>query len=194
MSKEISPNDVENHKMVVDGGLEKFVVCTEISSTCSGNKNLKYLVEEFQKLVPANNKKSPIVAPHHIPSHFLLLDNVDRRGTIHSSRRKKWVIIPMTLKSRADKNIRLGSGYLKQMLDQNNGHQILATASYNAGPHRVKKWMPRDNDMPADLWVEIIPFKETRRYVKNAMAHTTIFDKRLDGQHIPLTKRMPLIP
>ncbi len=94
---------------------------------------------------------------------------------------------------KADKNIRLGSGYLKQMLDQNNGHQILATASYNAGPHRVKKWMPRDNDMPADLWVEIIPFKETRRYVKNVMAYTTIFDKRLDGQHIPLTKRMPLI-
>ena len=95
---------------------------------------------------------------------------------------------------KADKNIRLGSGYLKQMLDKNNGHQILATASYNAGPHRVKKWMPRDSDVPADLWVEIIPFKETRKYVKNVMAYTTIFDRRLDGQqHIPLTKRMPMI-
>jgi len=94
---------------------------------------------------------------------------------------------------KADKNIRLGSGYLKQMLDKNNGHQILATASYNAGPHRVKKWMPKVNAIPADIWVETIPFKETRQYVKNVMAYTTIFDKRLDGQHIPLSIRMPLI-
>ncbi|NOX42428.1 MAG: transglycosylase SLT domain-containing protein [Gammaproteobacteria bacterium] len=93
----------------------------------------------------------------------------------------------------ADKNIRLGSGYLKHMLDKHNGHQVLATAAYNAGPHRVKKWIPKHSGMPADLWVETIPFSETRRYIKNVMAFTTIFDKRLDGKHIALSKRMPEI-
>ena len=93
----------------------------------------------------------------------------------------------------ADKNIRLGSGYLKQMLDRYDGHQILATAAYNAGPHRVKKWVRNNNDIPADLWIEMIPFHETRNYVKNVMAFTTIFNKKLGGQIITLADRMPEI-
>jgi soluble lytic murein transglycosylase len=92
----------------------------------------------------------------------------------------------------AEKNLHLGSGYLKRMLDENNGNQILATASYNAGPQRVKQWLP-DTDMPADLWVEMIPFSETRDYVRNVMAYTAIFDQRLDGNLIPLSKRMPAV-
>lgn len=92
----------------------------------------------------------------------------------------------------ADKNIKLGSAYLRRMLDENNGHQILATASYNAGPHRVKAWMP-DQEFPADIWVEMIPFDETREYVRRVMSYTTIFDQRLDGLHKPLVERMPVI-
>lgn len=92
---------------------------------------------------------------------------------------------------KADKNIQLGSGYLKQLLDKHNGNQVLATAAYNAGPHRVKKWLRATNDVPADLWVETIPFHETRKYVKNVLAFTTIFDRRLDGQNIKMTDRMP---
>lgn len=92
----------------------------------------------------------------------------------------------------ARKNIRLGSAYLKRMLDVNNGHQILATASYNAGPHRVKKWMP-PQELAADIWAESIPFTETRRYVRRVMAYTTIFNKRLDGKHKSISERMPVI-
>lgn len=92
----------------------------------------------------------------------------------------------------ADKNLKLGSAYLKRMLDKNGGHQILATASYNAGPHRVKRWMPK-KEYPADIWVELIPFDETRKYVRRVMAYTTIFDQRLDGEHKTLAERMPVV-
>lgn len=92
----------------------------------------------------------------------------------------------------AGKNIKLGTAYLRFMLEENNGHEALATASYNAGPHRVKRWMP-DTEFPADLWVELIPFRETREYVRRVMAYTTIFDQRLDGQHKSLAERMPVI-
>lgn len=75
-------------------------------------------------------------------------------------------------------NIQLGTRYLRMMLNQNHNHPILAAAAYNAGPGRVKKWMPT-YDMSADAWVETIPFKETREYVKNVMTYTVIYKQLL---------------
>jgi soluble lytic murein transglycosylase len=89
-----------------------------------------------------------------------------------------------------DKNIRLGTAYLREVLDENNGHQALATASYNAGPHRVRQWLPAAT-LPADIWVETIPFTETRNYVQQVMAFTTIFSQRLGREIVPLRARMP---
>lgn len=89
----------------------------------------------------------------------------------------------------ADKNIQLGSAYLRRVLDSNNGDMVRATASYNAGPHRVKQWLP-DSSMPADIWVENVPFTETRNYIQQVMAYTTIFYQRLSREIIPLKKRM----
>jgi soluble lytic murein transglycosylase len=89
-------------------------------------------------------------------------------------------------------NIRLGAAYLKQMLNRYNGHSTLATASYNAGPHRVTQWMP-DKSMPADLWVEMIPFSETRNYVRKVMAYTVIYDYRLNGEASQIRQRMPTV-
>ncbi|MDH5302344.1 MAG: transglycosylase SLT domain-containing protein [Gammaproteobacteria bacterium] len=91
-----------------------------------------------------------------------------------------------------NKNIRLGAAYLQRMLQQNSGNSALATASYNAGPYRVSKWIP-DVSTPADLWVESIPYGETREYVKRVMAYTVIYDYRLDGQTEQLRQRMPTI-
>jgi soluble lytic murein transglycosylase len=89
----------------------------------------------------------------------------------------------------ADKNIQLGSAYLHQVLDENNGDVVRATASYNAGPQRVKQWLPAAS-MPADIWVENVPFTETRNYIQQVMAYTTIFYQRLSREIIPLKKRM----
>jgi hypothetical protein len=66
-------------------------------------------------------------------------------------------------------NIRLGLSYLKSLLDKYDGRLYLALAAYNAGPHRVDQWLL---DFPAadeDEFIEMIPFTETRTYVKNIL-------------------------
>lgn len=75
----------------------------------------------------------------------------------------------------ADNNIKLGTKYLRKLLDKNKGNQILATASYNAGPYRVKRWLKDIESMPADVWIETIPYKETRNYVKSVLAYQEIY-------------------
>lgn len=88
-------------------------------------------------------------------------------------------------------NIRLGAHYLKMMLDSHENHPILAAAAYNAGPGRIRKWLP-EKDTPADAWVENIPFKETREYVKNVMTYTIIYQQLL-GHKAKQPKRLPVI-
>jgi len=88
-----------------------------------------------------------------------------------------------------ENNLRLGASYLKEVLGRNNGNQVLATASYNAGPNRVSSWLPERN-MEADIWVELIPFSETRDYVKNVMSYTTVYDHRLGSRPARLRTRM----
>ncbi len=75
----------------------------------------------------------------------------------------------------ANNNIALGTKYLKILLDKNQGNQVLATAAYNAGPYRVKRWLKGVDLMPADIWIETIPFKETRNYVKSVLAYQEIY-------------------
>jgi len=75
----------------------------------------------------------------------------------------------------AENNIKLGTKYLRKLLDKNKGNPVLATASYNAGPYRVKRWLKDSKAMPADIWIETIPFKETRNYVKSVLAYQEIY-------------------
>ena len=77
-------------------------------------------------------------------------------------------------------NINLGSTYLNQLLNQFNGNRILAAAAYNAGPHRVNTWLKKTPlEVPFDIWIESIPFKETRGYVQNVLAFSVIYAYRL---------------
>ena len=89
-----------------------------------------------------------------------------------------------------EKNIRIGSGYLQQMLNRFDGNIVLATAAYNAGPHRVDRWLPEQGSMDAALWAESIPYTETRKYVRAVMAFTAVFDWRLDDKVTRLSRRM----
>jgi len=82
----------------------------------------------------------------------------------------------------SDKNIYFGSSYLNSMLNKFSGNQVLATAAYNAGPNRVASWLTKMNNMPADIWVDMIPYKETRQYVRAVMAYSTIFDWKLNKE------------
>jgi len=89
-------------------------------------------------------------------------------------------------------NIQLGSAYLRQVFDRLDRHQVLATAAYNAGPRRVKGWLP-ERDMPADLWVETVPFKETRTYLQRVLSYTIIYEQQLGHKSRRLAYRMPLV-
>ncbi|KKL87741.1 hypothetical protein LCGC14_1931680 [marine sediment metagenome] len=80
--------------------------------------------------------------------------------------------------NQANTNIRLGTEYLEYLKKKNRGNEVLATASYNAGYHRIKKWLP-DEAMPAELWIELIPYRETREYVKNVYAYRQVYHTRL---------------
>jgi soluble lytic murein transglycosylase len=75
-------------------------------------------------------------------------------------------------------NIRLGTRYLQYLKKKNHGNEILATASYNAGYHRIKRWIP-DEAIPAELWIELIPYRETRDYVKNVFAYRQVYHTRM---------------
>ncbi len=92
-----------------------------------------------------------------------------------------------------NKNIKLGTAYLREVLDQYGEHEILATASYNAGPHRVKKWLPEGKSMPADIWIDTITFDETRNYVKAVFAYSTIMEWKLGDKRRPLSGRLKAI-
>lgn len=88
-------------------------------------------------------------------------------------------------------NMRLGSAYLRYVLDKFDDNQVLATAAYNAGPGRVKQWLPKGESLPADIWVDTVPFTETREYCRAVLHYATVFEWRLHGEARPLSARMP---
>jgi soluble lytic murein transglycosylase len=77
-------------------------------------------------------------------------------------------------------NINYGSYYFKDLLTRLGGHVAVAGAAYNAGPNRAKKWLPVTSPVPADIWIETIPFKETRKYVSTVLSYAIIYQHRLN--------------
>jgi soluble lytic murein transglycosylase len=94
----------------------------------------------------------------------------------------------------ADISLEFGSTYLRNLLDQWNGHPVLAAAAYNAGPHRVERWQPAQRSVSADLWIENIPYRETREYVRRVIAYTAIYERRLGRKSVRLSERLMPIP
>ena len=91
---------------------------------------------------------------------------------------------------RPETNLRLGIAYLGGRYRQFDGNAVLATAAYNAGPHRVNRWLPEQNHISTDRWIESIPFDETRKYVKRVLTYTAIYERRLGRTPTPLAERM----
>lgn len=86
-------------------------------------------------------------------------------------------------------NIELGTAYLKNLHSFMQNNPVLATASYNAGPGRIKQWLPKCN-MAADIWIENIPYEETRDYVQNIITYTGIYRSIL-GKAVNLENMLP---
>ena len=80
-----------------------------------------------------------------------------------------------------DKNIQLGAAYLSQVHSQFNGNRVLASAAYNAGPGRVRQWLKGAKHLSFDVWVESIPFDETRQYVQNVLSYSVIYGQKLNA-------------
>ena len=74
-----------------------------------------------------------------------------------------------------DTNALLGAAYLRRLLDRFDGNRPIALAAYNAGPSRVAQWLEAP-EKPFDVWIESIPFHETRSYVQAVMAYQTILE------------------
>ena len=92
-----------------------------------------------------------------------------------------------------DTNIALGTYYLRYTLDLFNGQETMATAAYNAGPGRAKKWVA---DMPLEgaIYTETIPFSETRNYVQKVMANAHLYAHQLGLKAITLKERLGVVP
>jgi len=89
-----------------------------------------------------------------------------------------------------DVNIRLGTAYLRQMLNRFHNNYLLATTAYNAGPSRAKRWKKKYGCLSPDIWVELIPLEQTRKYVKHVMNYSPLFEYQMVGHK--QVKPMPL--
>ena len=92
-----------------------------------------------------------------------------------------------------DYNIRLGTRYLADLVEQFSGSYVLAVAAYNAGPARVRTWSrnggdPRKGSLDILDWIEMIPLSETRDYVQRVIENLEIYRTRKGG--IPLAARL----
>jgi len=117
-------------------------------------------------------------------------------GTAQSVARRQKITYPgvgaLTRQPRL--NLMLGTHHIADELARFNGKPWLATAAYNAGPAPVNRWLSQRPNLPNDLWIETIPYKETREYVSRVMAFSVIHDWRLKRTAMPVSARIGLAP
>ncbi|HET7060852.1 MAG TPA: transglycosylase SLT domain-containing protein [Nitrosospira sp.] len=99
---------------------------------------------------------------------------------------------PKTL-SEVNTNLKLGTYYLKHVLDLFDNHPLLASAAYNAGPSRALQWRD-DKPLEGAIYAESIPFSETRDYVKKVMSNSTYYARTFGHQLPPLKQRLGIVP
>ncbi len=87
-------------------------------------------------------------------------------------------------------NVELGARYLQSLLEAYDGNRVLAATGYKAGPHRVEAWRSKDMEgQPVDVWVENIPFNETRNYVQQVIVFDAIYQKFMKKDPYFLTEK-----
>lgn len=93
----------------------------------------------------------------------------------------------------ATKNINIGVAYLHHLNERFNQHPVLIAAAYNAGPNQVKYWLQNHAPEQMDIWIETLPWHETRNYLKNVIAFYAVYqhlmDKKIDLS--PFMKPLP---
>ncbi len=77
------------------------------------------------------------------------------------------------------KNINIGTAYLQQLAQQYHRHPVLMMAAYNAGPRQVNYWIKNHAPKETDIWIETLPWRETRNYLKNIIAFYAVYQYRI---------------
>jgi soluble lytic murein transglycosylase len=90
-------------------------------------------------------------------------------------------------------NTQFGAFYYKYWLDRLDRMPALATAAYNAGPGRAQAWRS-SAPLEGAIWVESIPFNETRDYVKKVFANTMFYAHLLSQTYVSLAARLGTVP
>ncbi|GHU08865.1 lytic transglycosylase [Betaproteobacteria bacterium] len=89
-------------------------------------------------------------------------------------------------------NVLLGTSYMRMVMEDLNNHPVLASAAYNAGPGRARKWQA-SRPLEGAVYAETIPFDETRDYVKKVMSNTVYYAALFDGQPQSIKRRLGVI-
>ncbi len=90
--------------------------------------------------------------------------------------------------------IALGTRHLSAVMNRFDRNPALAAAAYNAGASRVQSWLPADQPLPADAWVDSVPFEETRHYVRRVLMAQAIFDYQLAQTTRRLSQTLRPVP
>ena len=111
----------------------------------------------------------------------------------------KWVARKIGLKdfhqgqvNDTDTNLLLGTTYMRLVLESLDNHPVLASAAYNAGPGRARKWRA-DHPLEGAIYAETIPFNETRDYVKKVMSNSIYYSALFDDKPQSLKSRLGTI-
>ncbi|WP_417455106.1 lytic transglycosylase domain-containing protein [Kiloniella sp.] len=136
----------------------------------------------------------------------------NHKAISHAGARGLMQLMPATAKSVAKKeklsykkrqltdnptyNIQLGTAYLSDLIGSFDGSYVMALAGYNAGPHRVRKWVkdygdPRHENVNIIDWMEQIPFNETRNYVQRILESHVMYRNKLEQTNTAITGNLP---
>jgi soluble lytic murein transglycosylase len=111
----------------------------------------------------------------------------------------KWVARKMGMRDyrtslihETEVNLKLGTYYMKNILSTFDNNAVMASAAYNAGPARAKQWRA-ERKLEGAIYIETIPFDETREYVKKVMSNTVYYSKLFDQPSVSLKQRLGVI-
>lgn len=106
------------------------------------------------------------------------------------ARKEKWKFEGVSSLTDPETNIKYGSTYLNWMLSRFDNNRILAAAAYNAGPNRIPRWRSGDGIVrDSAMFVECIPFDETRKYVQNVLLYDSIYNYLITGESKPFLNK-----
>ena len=97
---------------------------------------------------------------------------------------------PRTLR-KPEVNLRIGARYMAWLWERLNENPALVPAAYNAGEGAVRRWLVEDSERPLDIFIEEIPYDETRRYTRRVLQTYGVYQWLADEQLPKLRTRLP---